>query len=980
MSGQQGYVTIFGDTLIVDSTGQAGGQVINATGTPGHLVKFETSNTVNDSLLTEESGTTLKAIPTSGSTVYLTTDGSTLNINAGGDSIEVAPSQLTVNYDTVVTPYLSTYATGVDKIVTLDSGSQVKSISVADFKSDLNLIETISAGSGISVTGTSNLTIGNTGVLSFNGSTGAVTGVESAIAGTGITMGGTAENLIVTNSGVTSLTAGTGISLSGSTGNITVTATTSGTIGGSGTTSSIPKFTGTQTIGDSCMSEISGGIGLTINSGSTEAYVQSAVGQNLVFLPGGGSSGVTITTLGDTAADNRMMAANIGSAGSGQDFIVKGSGVTIGSGTYYPLESRSLADVKNDLDVVDSAIAGTGISVSSGTGNVTFTNTGVTSATAGTGISVSSGTGAVSITNTGVTSLTAGTGISLSGSTGAITVTNTSTGTIGGSGTAGFFSKFSSSNAITDAPLYDNVGSNLVGLYRNLWLDTQSAGRCDIVLQHSGGAQARFYHDGNTHLYAEDGDPIWIDSLIGGANPHVYLGTTDQNSRVCSGYQAYNLAAQNTMYSPGTGTFNNSEYSGTNGLILSSGTTSNDQCLYFGVNNTGHYSYMQSVHYGTASSDLYMNARGGALRMGTSTNYENAKLVVGNDTGDGSGSVSVSGWQSCPATVTRPMFYHQSNVGAGIVSDYEFQINVNGSTASTPGFHINDNASTVRRGWTYVNNKQYFAGDYTDNRAAIIIGTNNSQEGLYYGAENDTSNTYSNYGEYIWRDAITNGGQFMRLYRLRNNYNASAFMTGYDLPNFNEMAHHPICVYQNTSFTSYTGQYFNLSFFNFNNNFMPTDKYGNYTVILRTYCSYSSNGNYVGRFKVGLHRNSGAYVTTENNLYAIHRNAYTGYTDTSTAAGANTGDYWLFTQEFRYEAQITNSSLYRQYANVRCVGTVDAVGCSQTFGTIGELNTGSAGANQIDGVWLQYDFFNSAYRTIHVDVQVIMNGYRSYQF
>lgn len=50
--------------------------------------------------------------------------------------------------------------------------------------------------------------------------------------------------------------------------------------------------------------------------------------------------------------------------------------------------------------VVNSVAAGTGIGVSSSTGNVTISNTGVTNINAGSGISVSAGTGSVTITNT----------------------------------------------------------------------------------------------------------------------------------------------------------------------------------------------------------------------------------------------------------------------------------------------------------------------------------------------------------------------------------------------------------------------------------------------------------------------------------------------------------------------------------------------------------------------------------------------------
>ena len=90
-------------------------------------------------------------------------------------------------------------------------------------------------------------------------------------------------------------------------------------------------------------------------------------------------------------------------------------------------------------DGVTQAIASTGITVSSATGNVTITNTGVTSAqnttnipgratgrTAGEGITVSSTTGAVQFTNTGVLEVQQGFGITVSTdpATGIATVSN----------------------------------------------------------------------------------------------------------------------------------------------------------------------------------------------------------------------------------------------------------------------------------------------------------------------------------------------------------------------------------------------------------------------------------------------------------------------------------------------------------------------------------------------------------------------------
>ena len=90
--------------------------------------------------------------------------------------------------------------------------------------------------------------------------------------------------------------------------------------------------------------------------------------------------------------------------------------------------------------VVSNVSAGTGISVSTSTGSVVISNTGVLSVTAGTNTNVSSTTGNITIwTNpvtNGVSSLTAGTGISVSTSTGSVTVTNVGvTGLIAGTNT-----------------------------------------------------------------------------------------------------------------------------------------------------------------------------------------------------------------------------------------------------------------------------------------------------------------------------------------------------------------------------------------------------------------------------------------------------------------------------------------------------------------------------------------------------------------
>jgi hypothetical protein len=100
-------------------------------------------------------------------------------------------------------------------------------------------VSSAAAGTGISVSAaTGAITITNTGVQSFNGTTGAVQGVSAAVAGTGISVSGTTGSVTITNTGVQSFNgttgavqgvsaavAGTGISVSGTTGSVTITNT-----------------------------------------------------------------------------------------------------------------------------------------------------------------------------------------------------------------------------------------------------------------------------------------------------------------------------------------------------------------------------------------------------------------------------------------------------------------------------------------------------------------------------------------------------------------------------------------------------------------------------------------------------------------------------------------------------------------------------------------------------------------------------------
>ena len=90
-----------------------------------------------------------------------------------------------------------------------------------------------------------------------------------------------------------------------------------------------------------------------------------------------------------------------------------------------------ISSIKDAIDVVDVISAGSGISVSNPTGNVT-------------------------IGNTGVLSLVAGSNISLSGSTGNITISGSSF--VDGSGTTNRIPRWKDSNTLEDSSFFTNIG------------------------------------------------------------------------------------------------------------------------------------------------------------------------------------------------------------------------------------------------------------------------------------------------------------------------------------------------------------------------------------------------------------------------------------------------------------------------------------------------------------------------------------------
>ena len=124
-------------------------------------------------------------------------------------------------------------------------------------------------------TGLNGITFGDATVQN----TAAVTGVTSAVAGTGVSVSAATGAVTFTNSGVTSLVAGTGISVSGATGAVTVSATGGGVtsaVAGNGIT--VSGATGAVTFSQD------------IYTGSTLSYTSYPIGTYMLTLNTGSGS------------------------------------------------------------------------------------------------------------------------------------------------------------------------------------------------------------------------------------------------------------------------------------------------------------------------------------------------------------------------------------------------------------------------------------------------------------------------------------------------------------------------------------------------------------------------------------------------------------------------------------------------------------------------------------------------------------------
>jgi len=285
------------------------------------------------------------------------------------------------------------------------------------------LVDSIVAGSNITISPTEGR--GNVTINGLGSAPGVSTGVLSLAYTTGITGSGSNGNITLSNTGVRSIVAGTGISVNTATGQVTVTNTNASGIPSLVAGSNI-SLTNTSTISVLADPRFTTSMGFS-GSGTTSVFTNVAYpyGSPTQYYPYVTNAGTDVL---NTVGGRQFWATLTSGSTNAQVMRYRYDGIEAQqgtTGTTIPFltfnNSTGLFGLSNTSNVVNSNIAGTGISVSGATGSVT-------------------------ITNTGVTSLVAGSGVSLSGSNGAVTITNTSTGGIYGTGVL-----------ITDTVLYNST-------------------------------------------------------------------------------------------------------------------------------------------------------------------------------------------------------------------------------------------------------------------------------------------------------------------------------------------------------------------------------------------------------------------------------------------------------------------------------------------------------------------------------------------
>jgi len=287
---------------------------------------------------------------------------------------------------------------------------------------------------------------------------------------------------------------------------------------------------------------------------------------------------------------------------------------------YYPLSSNPA----NYIDLTDLS-AGTGISYNNLTGVITNTAPDQTVVlTGGTGISTSGTYPSFTITNTSpdqTVALTAGTGIGVTGTYPNFTITNTSPssgGTVTGTGTTNYVSKWSSSTALTDSSIFDNgtsVGINTNTPSATYRLDVVGSTRLGTLTTHNvvmGNGLNFDFSSSRSRIYSNSA--INVTSLLS-TGTRLLFGTVGGNSATTGLVESEHTIGDVSQTS---GTYVNTRISGR--LLNSSGSAV--------------YNYLEVQPNFSTSGSYTGTFRGFYYNPTTTLPFGGTQIAFENTTGD----------------------------------------------------------------------------------------------------------------------------------------------------------------------------------------------------------------------------------------------------------------------------------------------------------------------------------------------------------
>lgn len=293
---------------------------------------------------------------------------------------------------------------GLEGTITLSSPDDTININVDG--QDIGLssagIITATAGDGIDITGTTDITIANSGVLSVSdGTRAASTGAIVLSGSDGVSIVDTDGTFAITNTGVTELTGGDGIGLDVQTGSVTV--SNLGLLSASpGAGIGVATDAGVATISNKGVRTLADLSGVVLLTGGTGVGVVTNTETNTITLS---NTGITSLNAGTAIGINASTITNNGV----QTFFDLSGAITVSA------TGATISKAGQNIDWTVNFPSPPVTSVNAQTGAILIE--------AGSGITVTnSETPSIQIANAGVTSTIAGTGISVSGNTGSVTI------------------------------------------------------------------------------------------------------------------------------------------------------------------------------------------------------------------------------------------------------------------------------------------------------------------------------------------------------------------------------------------------------------------------------------------------------------------------------------------------------------------------------------------------------------------------------